>query len=97
MPNMPELLKQIQRDLACPICGRKFELSGIKIRGMFEQVLIVQTTCSEGHLTIFMTFLQEQAKEDNTKVLPPLTIDEVLDLTNKLKKFNGDFEKIWVK
>ncbi len=97
MPNMPELLKQIQRDLACPICGKKFELSQIKVRGAFEQILVVQTTCTDGHLTVFMSMFNEENKADDTKIEPAITTDEVLDLSNSLKSFKGDFEKIWAK
>ena len=96
MPNMPELLKQIQRDLACPICGRKYELSQIKVRGAFEQILIIQTTCMEGHLTLFMTVFHENDKVDK-KSFKAITSNEVLDISNKLNNFHGDFEKLWAK
>jgi C4-type Zn-finger protein len=92
---MPELIKQIQRDLACPICGRKYELSQIKVRGSFEQILIIQTNCSDGHMTLFMTMFNEQDKAKNDR--PAIATDEVLDLTNSLKNFKGDFEKLWAK
>jgi len=94
MPNMQELLKQIQRELACPICGRKYELNQIKIRSVFEQVLIVQTTCSDGHLTLLMTIIKEQDKVKK-ELKPGLTTNEVLDLSNSLNSFKGDFEKEW--
>ena len=94
MPNMPELLKQIQRDLACPVCGHKYNLSQIKVRGAFEQVLIIQTTCDEGHLTLFMTVFNEQDKV-NKEIQKAITADEVLDIANSLDKFNGDFAKLW--
>jgi C4-type Zn-finger protein len=96
MSNLPEIIKQIQRDLACPICGAKYEISQIKVRGAFEQVLIIQTTCSDGHLTVFMTIFNEQDKQ-NKEVKIAITTNEVLDLSNSLTKFNGDFEglKLW--
>ncbi|MEI6040457.1 MAG: hypothetical protein WCP93_03870 [Candidatus Berkelbacteria bacterium] len=94
MSNMPEIIKQIQKDLACPICGRKYELSQIKVRGSFEHILVVQTNCSDGHLTLFMTLFNEQEK---TIAKPAITTDEVLDLSNSLDGFKGDFEKIWTK
>lgn len=92
MPNLPEILKQIQKDLCCPICGQKYEISQIKFRGAFEQVLVIQTTCSNGHLTLIMTFFPGIEKKE---IKPALTSNEVLDLTNSLKDFNGDFEKEW--
>lgn len=94
MPNLSEILKQIQRDLRCPICGQKYEISQIKFRGSFEQVLVIQTTCSENHLTLFMTFSPNAEKKEEK---PAVTSDEVLDLSNSLTNFKGDFEKIWAK
>jgi C4-type Zn-finger protein len=92
---MSELIKQIIRDIACPICGQKYELSQVKVRGSFEQLLIIQTNCSDGHMTLFMTMFNEKDKVIKDK--PAIVTDEVLDLSNSLKKFNGDFEKIWAK
>lgn len=93
MPDMPELLKQIQRDLCCPACGRKYEISQIKVRGAFEQILVIQTTCSENHVTLFMTFFPNANKKK--EIRPAITTDEVLDLSNKINSFKGDFEKLW--
>lgn len=94
MPDLSEILKQIQRDLCCPICGQKYEISQIKFRGAFEQVLVIQTTCNDGHLTLFMTFFPEKIQKEEK---PAITSDELKTLQNKLKTFNGDFEKQWKK
>lgn len=93
MPNIKELLKQIQRDMSCPVCGAKFQMKDIKVRGAFDHTLIIQTLCAEGHLTLFMTILRKQEKIP-TKII---TTDETLDFDNSLKNFNGDFEKLWHK
>ena len=77
--------------MACPVCGRKFDLAQIKVRGSIDPVMIVQTTCSEGHLTLFMTVFTKTKKEAQ----PAIVNDEVLDLSNNLKKFNGDFQSLW--
>jgi len=89
MFDIRQIIKQIQRDLSCPVCGRKFELSGIKIRANIDPVTIVQTTCSEGHLTLFMTAFGKN------EAVKSIVTDEILDLSNSLKNFNGDFEKVW--
>ena len=92
MPNIQEILKQIQRDLSCPICGAKFEMKDIKVCGAFEHAVIIQTVCHKGHLTLFMTVLKSQAKPQT-----PVTMDETLDFNISLNKFDGDFEKLWKK
>lgn len=90
MPDIGEILKRIQRELSCPVCGSKFEMSGIKVRGQIDPVTIVQTTCPDGHLTLFMTAFSKITKN-------AIITDQILDLTNSLKDFNGDFAKIWKK
>lgn len=93
MPNIQELLKQIQRDLSCPVCGRKYEMGDIKVRGALDYILIIQTMCAEGHLTLFMTVFRAHKKIQ----IQPMTENDVLDLHNSLKDFKGDFEKQWNK
>ena len=91
MPNIQEILKQIQRDLSCPVCGSRFEMRDIKVRGAYEHTLIIQTMCFEGHLTLFMTVFRSQKKIQ----IKPVTTDDVLDLHQAIRNFNGDFEKLW--
>jgi len=86
-----DIIKQIQRDLSCPVCSKKFELTQIKIKASFDQVLVVQTICPEGHATLFMTIFN---KLPNNKV-EPINTNDVLDFSNSLNNFNGDFDKIW--
>jgi len=53
--------------------------------------LAVQTTCSNGHATLFMTSLGqiEQIKSE------PISADDCIDIHYNLKKFNGDFVNLW--
>ena len=90
---MQEIVEKIKKDLYCPACGKQYEVSEIKVRGVFNNTIIIQTTCTNGHATVFMTTIQNQKKEieDNK----PVTIDEALDLSNALKAFNGDFSSLW--
>jgi hypothetical protein len=89
MPNLNEILQQIQRDLYCPICGRNYESGDIKIKGLFQDTLILQTLCANGHLTLFMTTFTAKEKKK------PINNDDVLDLKNALLNFNGDFQNLW--
>jgi len=93
MPNIQQILKKIQRELSCPVCGRKYEMENIKVRGAFEHILIIQTECSEKHLTLFMTVFKDQLNRQ----IKPVSTDEVLDLYQAITNFNGDFEKLWKK
>lgn len=93
VPNIQEIIKQIQRDLSCPVCGGKFQAKDIKVRGAFDHMFIVQAMCGEGHLTLLMTIFKKQEKIP----FKSITSDEALDLDNCINNFNGDFEKLWKK
>jgi hypothetical protein len=89
MPNLHEIIKQIQKDLYCPVCGKNYEVGEIRLRGLFDHTLIIQTVCENGHITLFMTTYK---KKEPTE---PIMSDDILDLHNGLVKFDGNFEKLW--
>lgn len=89
MDNLYKIIEQIQKDLHCPVCGKKFEVGEMKIRGIFNHTIIIQTVCDESHATLFMTKLQKNMQKSR-----PITSKEILTLRNKLKDFGGDFEEI---
>lgn len=91
MSNLAEIIQQIQRDLSCPICGKNYEIGEIRLRGLFDHTLIVQTICANGHMTLFMTTVKEKQKR------PPISTNDIIDLHNALAKFDGDFQRIWKK
>jgi len=90
MPNLTEIIQQIQRDLSCPICGKNYEIGEIRLRGLFDHTLIIQTICANGHLTLFMTIVKVQKQK-------PISTNEIIDLHKTLENFKGDFQKIWNK
>lgn len=90
MPSLMEIIQQIQRDLSCPICGQKYKIGKIRLRGLFDHTLIIQTICTNGHLTFFMTTIKTQKKT-------PLSTNDIIDLHQLLENFNGDFQKLWKK
>ena len=94
MGNFNEIMEQIKRDLHCPVCGRKYEFGEIKLRGSFSHAIVIQTVCENGHLTLFVASAKNPKKLVEKK---PIITDEVIDLHNTLKKFNGDFTNVWQK
>jgi hypothetical protein len=89
LPNLREIIQQIQRDLSCPICGKNYEIGKIRLRGLFDQTLIVQTICNSGHITLFMTTVKKDQKKT------PISTNNIIDLHKSLENFNGDFQKLW--
>lgn len=91
MPNLTDIIRQIQRDLYCPICGKNYETGEIRLRGLFDHTLIIQTICRNGHITLFMTTIKENPK------IAPIVANDIIELHHALEKFDGDFQKLWNK
>lgn len=89
MPNLHEIIAQIQRELHCPICGKKYEVREIKLKGIIGQSLMIQTTCQKGHMTLFVTTIK---KVNNSA---PINSNDVIELFRAIKNFDGDFHKLW--
>lgn len=90
MSDIREIIRQIHTEQACPICHSRYPLDQIRFRGTFGQTLVIQTVCKNGHITLFMTLVRlNQYKQ--------VSANDVLDLSEKLNNFNGDFEKLWKK
>lgn len=92
MPNLAQIIAQIQRDLYCPVCGKNYEIGEIRLKGLVDHTLMIQTICSNGHMTLFMTTFKNNSQEKKI-----LTVNDVLDISNALKDFDGDFQKVWPK
>ena len=90
MLNLNEIIAQIQRDLNCPVCSKKYEISEIRLRGLVERTIIIQTICSNGHMALFMTTVK--AKDEK---IQPISNNDILDIYNALNDFDGDFITLW--
>lgn len=89
MPNLHDIIQKIKNELHCPICGINYEHGEIKLRGLFNSTIILQTICQNNHSTVFMTSYQKPVEKS------PVNMDDVLDLHNTLKDYNGDLEKLF--
>ena len=89
MPNLREIIQQIQKDLYCPVCGKNYEIGEIRLKGLFDHTLIVQTICANGHITLFMTAFNL----NRPKI--PINSDDIIEIHQTLEQFDGDFQKLW--
>jgi len=89
--NLHNIIQQLQKDLACPVCGQSFSISEIKIRALFDHTIIVQTICDNHHVTMFMTYYQSRLTQTH-----PITDQMMVKFHQDLKEFNGDFQTEWL-
>ncbi len=92
MPNLIELLKQAQKELRCPTCGRNFLLSEIRCRGQVDNNIMLQVVCSENHFPIVLIFIP--SKNFNASI-KPITKRDLVRMKDALQTFDGDFGKLW--
>lgn len=100
--NYQDLIKQAQEILYCPTCGRTYQLDEIRLRGFVDDKLVLQVICSNGHApvsTIVFTATSGGKLPQRVKAAPrkKITKDDVLDLHQALKGFDGDFKNLWGK
>lgn len=100
-----DLLKNLQTIMRCPSCGSIYDVQEVQFIGSQDGYFLLSMTCSSCSLPVWVNFF---AGGGAVKPLTDLTIrdaelakrspisqDEVIDFHLSLKKFNGDFKRIF--
>ena len=100
------LIKRVMASMKCGVCGQRYEPDNINVLGQQEDLWFLRVFCSacqtqylvaavirEGKMPEVITDLTE-AESDKFRNVDKLTADEVLDMHNFLKDFNGDFSRL---
>ena len=101
------LIKRVMTSIKCGVCGQHYEPDNISILGHQEDLWFLRVFCSachtqylvaavirEGKVPEVVTDLTE-AELDKFRSAGRLTADEVLDMHNFLKAFDGDFSRLF--
>lgn len=98
MAHLQEIIGQVQRYLHCQICGRKFNLGEIKLRGFFDSTYFFQASCENGHLPLMMVFIATlPTKKVRFSGAKKIDYDEVIDAAGVIDSFHGEFSDIFRK
>lgn len=100
------LIKRVMASMKCGVCGQRYEPDNINVLGQQEDLWFLRVFCSacqtqylvaavirEGKMPEVITDLTE-AESDKFRNADKLTADEVLDMHNFLKDFDGDFSRL---
>ena len=92
-----DILNQVRSIILCPVCHSRFDIDKIKLFGVIDDKLVMQTLCFKGHPPVNAIIVSNLTGTEVsiTEKGGQITADNILDLKNKLKKFNGNFEKIF--
>jgi hypothetical protein len=102
-----QLLKQLISTFRCHVCRRGFEREHVRVAARHEQLWIVSVRCSAcRNQQVFWVALKDEdgrsilrdvteEEEEEFATLDPVGGDDVLDMHEFLRDFNGDFEKLF--
>jgi hypothetical protein len=102
-----KLIKKLMASIKCGVCGQHYEIDNIDILGHEENLWFLRVGCvachtqylaaaviKDGKTPDIITDLTE-AELDKFGKIGRLTADEVLDMHNFLKGFDGNFIRIF--
>ena len=101
------LIKRLMSSIKCEVCGQRYEVGDINVLGHQEDLWFLSALCPachtrclvaavirEGKVPELITDLSE-AELDRFRNAVQLTADEMLDMHNFLKYFDGDFSRLF--
>ena len=101
------IIKKLVSSVKCAVCGQCYDKDGINILGHQDDVWFLNVSCSTCHTQCLVAAVIKavEAPEvitDLTEIeqgrpghMDMVTGDEVLDMHNFLKHFDGDFSRIF--
>jgi hypothetical protein len=101
------VVKKLMTSVKCTNCGQNYQTRNVKILGNHQDLWFLQVSCSSCNSRYLITAVINQDK--NSDIVSDLTdveftkfnqshtlnADDVLDMHSFLKKFNGDFSKLF--
>jgi len=100
------VIKKLMSSIKCAVCGQRYEEDGIKILGHQEDLWFLGVSCSVCHTRCLAAAVIKEDKapqvitdltgadQEKFRNVDRLTADEVLDMHNFLKNFDGDFSRL---
>ncbi len=103
------LIKRLMMAVRCGVCGERYEGENVRILGRYSDLWFLSVYCpgchsqglvaavlKEGKLPELVTDLAEE-EYAKFREIAVVDADDMLDLHNFLKEFDGDFSRIFSK
>ena len=100
-------IKRLMASIKCGVCGQRYEIDNINVLGHHEDLWFLSALCPacharclvaavirEGRVPEVTTDLTE-AELDRFKSVSMVTTDDMLDMHNLLKGFDGDISRLF--
>ena len=100
-------IKRLMTSIKCAVCGQSYEMDNINVLVHHENLWFLKTLCSACHTQCLVAAVikEDKAPEvitdlteaelERFKNIDVVTADEVLDIHNFLKDFNGDLSQLF--
>lgn len=102
-------VKKLMSTMKCGVCGQRYEISNVNVLGHRDEMWFLSIACPSCHSQALVAAVIKEGKP--TEVVTDLTEaelakfarrdpvkgDDVLDIHNFLKGFDGDFFKLFRK
>ncbi len=101
------IIKKLMSSIKCVVCGQRYKEDGIKILGHQEDLWFLGASCSACHTRCLVAAVIKgnmapevitdltEAEQEKFRNMDRLTADEVLDMHNLLKDFDGDIPRLF--
>ena len=101
------LIKRLMASIKCGVCGQGYEVGNINVLGHDEDLWFLSALCPACHARCLVAAVIREdrvpevitdltkAELDKFRNVSRVTIDEVLDMHNFLKGFDGDFSRLF--
>lgn len=89
MFNFQKILQEIQRSVFCPVCKKKYSLKEIKVRGFFDETLLLEVKCSNHNKPLTAMIVAQPKKNHGKKNRTnPITSSEAKQFKQNIRQFN---------
>lgn len=101
------LIKRLMTSIKCGVCGHRYEVDNINVLSHDQDLWFLSAMCSSCHTRCLIAAIVREGKApevitDLTEAelsrfrnVGKLTTDDVLDMYDFLKNFDGDFSRLF--
>lgn len=92
------ILRQLYKSVACPVCKRKYQYGEIKLRGELNNNFILEAACSNNHeptITLIVVKYDIKSPRTNSPMVNSISLKDKYQLRIFLNNFNGDFKSLF--
>lgn len=95
------IVKKIQNNVTCPICGRHFKFNEVKIKYILDDIVVFSLNCKNNHnpiQTVHVVIFEKNNYPIKDKFRKSIISNvDASQINKQIKEFDGDFIKLWKK